>query len=164
MAVSLHVLLSQDNPTKLRSIERVFDQLETRSEVLEVCLTGLKWVRATDGGVGIIGAVTWMECASRVSRMADDLDAIGATAAATAFRELRSHIPLSDSEIGRGLVDWVDTEPILRKQASQLDQAVSGITRNLWAYMQENRKHLPDIPVMTSSWLVERLRSLWSGS
>lgn len=162
MAISLHELLSQDSPTELRSIERVFDQLETHEDAVAVCLTGLKWVRATDGGLGVLGAVTWTECSSKVSRMADDLDAIGATAAATAFRDLRSNIPLSDIEIGGGLVDWVDTEPMLARQARQLDQKVSDISEDLWTYMQKNRNYLPDIPVATSSWLVERLRSLWS--
>lgn len=164
MATSLQALLSLDCPTELRSIERGFDQLEPRNDVAEVCLTGLKWVRATAGGMGILGAVTWMECSSRVSRMADDLDAIGATSAGTAFRELRSNIPLSDSEISRGLVDWVDTEPMLRRQALQLDQEIAGISESLWTYMQKNRNSLPDIPVATSSLLVVRLRSLWSRS
>lgn len=153
-------MLSQDSPTELRSIERVFDQFENRNDIMEVCLSAFKWVRGTDGGMGILGTVTWVECAFRVSRMANDLDEIGATAAGAAFRELRSLIPLSDSIIGRGLVDWVDAEPVLRTQARQLDEGVADISTDLWTYMQKNREHLPDIPLATSSWWIERLRSL----
>jgi len=163
MAIGLHALLSQDSPTELRSIERALAKLESHGDIVEVCLSGLKWIRATDGGIGILGAVTWVESASRVSRMADDLDAIGATDAAAAFRELRSHISLSDDMISRGLVDWVDTEPVLRSQARQLDEQVSDISDDLWAYMQKNRERLPDVPVATSS-LGGWFRSLWSKS
>lgn len=164
MATSLHVLLSQDSPTELRSIERVFDQLESRSDVVETCLSGMKWVRATEDGIGILGTVTWAECGGRVSRMADDLDAIGATIEAAAFRDLRSQIPLSDSVIGRGLVDWVDTEQELHRQARQLNQQISDISNTLWTYMQKNRENLPDISVTTSPWLVGWFRSLCSKS
>jgi len=164
MAINLHVLLSQDSPTELRSIERVFDQLESRSDVVETCLSGMKWVRATEDDIGILGTVTWAECARRVSRMADDLDAIGATIDAAAFRDLRSQIPLSDSVIGRGLVDWVDTEQELHRQARQLNQQISDISNTLWIYMQKNRENLPDIPVTTSPWLVGWFRSLCSKS
>lgn len=57
-------------------------------------LTGMKLVRATKDGNGILGTVTWVECARRVSRMAKDLDAIGATTEAAAFRGFRSQNPI----------------------------------------------------------------------
>jgi hypothetical protein len=149
MSDNLHDLLQQDEPNALPRIERALRSQDDLSADQEAVLGALVWQRCTSGSAGLLGCVLHGDSANRIDELPDQLERIGANDAAVATRALRNAIPLDDSQIRAGLVDWMDTQPDIVNKALELKDALNEVDQAIWDFMKDAATDIPDLEIQT---------------
>lgn len=160
MQQTLDDLLASDDPAVLDAhLDRAEAALATaddRCPELEAALTALIWRRCTQGPLGLVEALVRPDCLERLDRIAADLDRVGAAEAAQSFRALRRACPLSDRQLGPGLIDWLDTQYGFARTARRLETGLDDVGPDVWGYLRRRRHACAGISVPP-----ER-RNLWT--
>lgn len=151
MEQTLDDLLSSDRPTELEvdldRAEAALAGADERDAELEPALTALIWRRSVKGPWGLVEALIRPDCLERLHRIAADLDRVGATEAAERFRAVRRSCPLSDRQLGPGLIDWLDTQYGFARTARRLSKDLDDVGPDVWSYLRRKRGACAGIPV-----------------
>ena len=144
METKLDDLLGSSGPTPLEAdlarAEAALARAEARGPELETALTALIWRRSIKGPWGLVEALIRPDCLARLHRIDADLDRIGATEAAERVRALRRTCPLSDRQLGPGLIDWLDTQAGFARTARRLETGLDDVGPVVWRYLRRQRR------------------------
>jgi hypothetical protein len=147
MTQTLDHLLESDRPVDLEAAEKALAACEARDPDLEAALTVLIWRRRVEGRRGLVESLIRTDCLARLDRIPGDLERVGARDAAAAFRKLRRACPLSDAQLGPGLIDWLDTNPPFAEQARDLERDLDDVGPRLCAFLADRREACARVPL-----------------
>lgn len=147
MQRTLDDLLGDCDPAELGRAETALDDCHGRDRDLDAALTALISRRRAQGPRGIVETLICPDCVERLGRIATDLERVGARDAAAAFRRLRRACPLTDAQLGPGVIDWLDTQFDFACTARRIETDLDDIAPDVWAFLQRGRSACAAIPL-----------------